>query len=60
MIFLFLSVVAVCAAGLLGFRMHLQAAPGSRADLKALVDRVEKLEGRTDKLSLAALGKRTG
>lgn len=59
MIYLFLSVVAICAAGLYGYRMHLSASPGSRAEFLALKERMDKLEGRTDKLSLAGMGKRS-
>lgn len=60
MIFLFLSVVAVCASALAGYRMFLKSAPGSRAEFVTLSERVEKLEGRTDKLSFASMGKRAG
>ena len=61
MIFLFLSVVAICAAGLVGYRWYLNARPApSQFEFEALVEKVQQMEGRVNKLALAGMGKRAG
>jgi hypothetical protein len=57
-IYLFLSVAAVCASALLGFRMYLKSAPAcSRDEYEALKAELHKAVGRVDKLAFGSMGK---
>ena len=60
MIFLFLSVAAVCATALCGFRMYLKSKPVQAADFAAMKADVAKLETRLNKLNLSGMGRGGG
>lgn len=53
MIFLFLSVLSLCASAIVAFRMHLASLPAvTRADYDTLLADVHTLRGRLDKLNM--------
>jgi hypothetical protein len=57
-IFLFLSVAAVCISAIVGFRMHLTARPTiSVAAFEALSAKTDRLEQRINKTNMNTMGR---
>jgi hypothetical protein len=56
MIWFFLSVAAVCASALAGFRMYINSKPVQQKTFDALEAAVVKLENRVNKLSMGKIG----